>query len=729
MKKDIRLIAGLSLIAGYIFFVAVLFTPLHSARADIYNPGSGSGSSSGVTSINNGTGTYSIVAGTNITISTTTNSTTINGSASSGGGSGNVTVSPSSSVIANNLPFYTTSGSSTLSATSSASISGTTLTIGGAQSSTIDGNASNSYIYQLNKTIALPEDFATNGCAGSSTATTFQGCIAAIIAQQKLVASGTTVWVTKTVTSTWTNTLDLGTSGFYLSLRCNPGVQLKYTGAANSPFAIVVNNGDPAGHLVSEFGPGCTFMGQSSLIAAAQTNTATTTGLTCGGTNGCVGYDFHDFNINGFGRNIAIATGTSNGLSNATTTNAYMLSFRNFSTSGGNCGGSGMTGCLIFVGPAHNSGERNVFDSFSATDPGNSTSGNAIYISDAAVASNFFSHCSIDDAQSYIGFSNGLTTYDTCHIENAAYATYGQFIPFYATSSAATNLVLDKIEFANDANAAGTSFATLVKHGVNFRASNIHIDNYGGQTITTFADHSLNNGSESEYVTGISVQGGALTNIVNNQAYSQAVGASWVTTVANSFPYTCFTQSTNVAVCRNGNAQVYSVDQTGNTVIGIPGTSGSLQVQGAINATGSITASTNLSIGGTALFKGAATVSSSLSVTGPNGLISLGMTSTGVPLQLGTTTAAAIGGASLALDACTSTTSIFPYVLSTSTDIFVTQPQVTSINPAIFSWGSFISSVQTGSSTVTTQICAELAAGGTPTSTKFNVSVMRVSGM
>ena len=45
------------------------------------------GGSSGIASINNGTGTYSITAGTNITISTTSNSTIINSAGSSGGSS------------------------------------------------------------------------------------------------------------------------------------------------------------------------------------------------------------------------------------------------------------------------------------------------------------------------------------------------------------------------------------------------------------------------------------------------------------------------------------------------------------------------------------------------------------------------------------------------------------------------------------------------------------------
>jgi hypothetical protein len=41
-------------------------------------------------------------------------------------------------------------------------------------------------------------------------------------------------------------------------------------------------------------------MGSSTLIAAAQTSNATSTGIAFGGSNGAVFVDFHDNNINGF---------------------------------------------------------------------------------------------------------------------------------------------------------------------------------------------------------------------------------------------------------------------------------------------------------------------------------------------------------------------------------------------------------------------------------------------
>jgi hypothetical protein len=107
----------------------------------------------------------------------------------------------------------------------------------------------------------------------------------------------------------------------------------------------------------------------------------------------------------------------------------------------------------------------------------------------------------------------------------------------------------------------------------------------------------------------------------------------------------------------------------------------------------------------------------------------LGVSSSGVPLFLGTSTPVAIGGASLALDACTSTTTIVPFALNTSTDIAGKTSPIVPLNQSIFQWNSWISQTGANTSTVTTQVCDSLAAGSTPTSTKYLFDIERVSGM
>lgn len=101
--------------------------------------------------------------------------------------------------------------------------------------------------------------------------------------------------------------------------------------------------------------------------------------------------------------------------------------------------------------------------------------------------------------------------------------------------------------------------------------------------------------------------------------------------------------------------------------------------------------------------------------------------SSGMTSILGTSTVA-IGGASLALDACTSTITTVPLVLSSTTDVVNTQAQIF-LNPALFGVISTITSSTATTSQITTQLCDILVAGSTPTSTKFNLTFDRMTGL
>ena len=308
-------------------------------------------------------------------------------------------------------------------------------------------------------------------------------------------------------------------------------------------------------------------------------NTATTTGVYFGGNQGAVNINFQG-NVNGFGRNIEYGA------------NDYMNQFTGTS-SGGNCGFTGMTGCLVQYDTAANSGEHMTLTG-NYVDPGNSTTTNAIYIQHNALADLFCTNLSLDDVAVFQDYGNNVQC-NTVHIENSAYGTYGQYIPWYATSSQASFLSLTQVDIANDSNTTTTGFQTIVKHGVNFYAAGIKIDNYGGSSINQFSDHSLNNGSESEQICQIQTSNGSgLTNIVSNQAYSQAVGAGCVEDQANSYPYVTYIDSANTGHIRDGNQDVATFNSLGAWTIGSAANASLVTIQKALAA------ATSISAGGTA---------------------------------------------------------------------------------------------------------------------------------
>jgi hypothetical protein len=373
--------------------------------------------------------------------------------------------------------------------------------------------------------------------------------------------------------------------------------------------------------------------------------TYTNTALTASTTNaGAVGVSV-DFNINGFGRNQEMGhnayvnnfTGTSSGGNggNITLTADIATStkvFSNISASilaklmvddylfgsglnnttyitqigtstvtvnnNPNATASGVTisaqwGSLFQADNASNSGERNDLQGGTYTDPGNSSSADAIFIAPGAAASTFFNFNSADDAQIYCGPSDGLCDVGENHIENAAYNTYGNYIPIINPSSDRSTAINASFEmFANDATpGSGKTWTTLIQHGGQLTAIGDLLDNYNGATVTNFSDHSNDNGVESEMICMLQVQSGGLTNIVaggGSVTYSLQSGNGCLFDNANSYPLEWSTTNANVIQLTSGNNVVMSVDHTGNATIGLAGTSGSLHVQGNVNASGTI---------------------------------------------------------------------------------------------------------------------------------------------
>lgn len=331
---------------------------------------------------------------------------------------------------------------------------------------------------------------------------------------------------------------------------------LKYTPTSGN--AITINFGNPTGHLVNEIS-GFTLQGKTTLVAAGDVNINTSIGIFYGGNQGAVGINTHDMNVNGFGSNMEWGQ------------NAYMLSFNNVASSGGN-GGQASRGSLIHIDVANNSGERNVFHGCSFTDPGNSLATNAIYITNAGTASNAFFGCSFDSAQLRIGASNGTTLFSGCHFENPGSPTsYAEYIPILGVSSdSSTQITIIGCEFAN--SASNQTWTTVIRHGGQLYASGNHIDNYNGKTVTNFVLHDLDNGQATDYVVQTSFQGGALTNIIGGSggvAYSLASAATALYNVQNSYTIGYRATGSNTNEFFSGSNTIGTTNHTGDWKVGL----------------------------------------------------------------------------------------------------------------------------------------------------------------
>lgn len=415
-----------------------------------------------------------------------------------------------------------------------------------------------STIANFNTTLWVPTDFATNGCGGDPTKTDFGACVNklnSILVASGQIAGQIMVPNIKITQAQWTTPINFS-GPTVVSFDCVQGAQLQYGGTATS---TLFNMSNLIGHPVLSDDYGCTYMGHSTFIAQGQTNSATTVGIGFGGSNGAPNVNFHDNTVNGFGQNIHIGQ------------HAYMISIVNNAISGGN---GGVLGDLLFNDHSNDSGEALTLRDNTWTDPANNLIGNDIYLSNGSLASAFILGKSLDDAQIFVGSSNGTVTINDLHIENSACQTgaYNAYIPILGVSSDQfTQINMSNIEIANDCSGV-QSFTTIVRHGGQLYWSGWHLDNYGGGTVTNLVLHDLDNGLESEQVCKGSVAGGSLTNIIGGsgaQPYSLAASATCWGDTSNSFAWGSFIDGSNLGHFRNGSQDIATADDNGNWSLGV----------------------------------------------------------------------------------------------------------------------------------------------------------------
>lgn len=667
MKKLLGLVLGGLWLGLTLGAIGNLVTPAHAQSVPPISPFVYTSSSS-ISTLNSSTVTVKGLGGVGTKCLQVNNSGTIqnaSGACGTGGGASSTVINGATSTnqtivggTGNSVATVAGATNSTTTITNIGvlSLNGATGTITIATSSnnatgTIDGNA----VFNATNTLISTQPFTITptllsaGCVGSSTATTINGCVQAIVANQLSVASGTSIIFSGFFPqSVWTTAMNLNTNNFPVQVSCTAGTVMQYGGvqANASSGAVVFNFLNGTGHqALAEFA-GCNLWGHPSLLAAGATNTATTTGVYFGGNFGAVGINFEG-NLNGFGINYVMGlnaymdafTGTSSGGNGGvitvtgTTINGSTtitgVSNLNSIPLGSYLYGTGVTtgngsevlsinaasgtlvmsnaasgsnstttisvefGSLGQYDTANNSGERPLLAG-TYTDPGNASATDALFIADAATADWFCNNISLDDAQIHGGFSEGLVTCTDIHIENSDYPAYGNYIPIYFVSSQYTMLSLSNIQIAQDSAVSSTGFTTIVKHGVELWMNGVLLNNYGGGVVQNLVDHSLNNGAESEQICDVQVGGvgAGLTNIVagnGGNLYTQAAGVGCSIDTANSYTIEIIPEGSNTNQIMSGNNVIATFDHSGNWTMGVAANSGFLAVQGGINATGTIT--------------------------------------------------------------------------------------------------------------------------------------------
>jgi len=402
-----------------------------------------------------------------------------------------------------------------------------------------------------NTMLYVPTNFATAGCAGNSGATDFGTCVNALYNSVSSTASSVVIMVPNinVTQAQWKQPINFATNQLIPSLVCPGGAQLHYGGTST---AVTFNFNVSGAHDVSQDW-GCTYLGNSSVITAGQSNAATTTGVLFGGTTGsnaANGVHFHDNVINGFGSCMDVAT------------NTYMLAITNNAISG--CGSSAnqpYPGSLLTFNKASNSGEREVVTGNSFTDPANSTSVNAVYLSDNGNNSTFFSNNSFDDVQIYVGISQAIVDIEQNHFEDASPSNYSGYYFIVASSSGATTLNVNDNLFAIDSNSSASQ-SKGIEEAVNFSFNHNEVNRYGNQAaITNFINHDINAGQAVEEACNNWSQNSAVSN------WMQLTGTTYPGCFyenANSYPITITTTGGSLGEIINGQQNVGTFDSNGN---------------------------------------------------------------------------------------------------------------------------------------------------------------------
>lgn len=580
-----------------------------------------------------------------------------------GGTSGSSAGGVGTSTVLNSSTFPVATSPTTIG-NSILNQTGPSIVVTGPASSSISGDGSNSQIQQLNTVYNVPLNYATGGCFGSATTTDFGGCVnRAYLLGNNASSVQINVPAMIVPSSTWLTPIVLGVNGERADIVCVPGEGSELFFGGQTTSTAAITINYGSQSNGVTHAIGEGLNGCN--IQGFRTSTTTPQiGVLAGGSFGADGTVLTSLDISGFGKGLAIATNTYN----------FTLQSSILRNNGNN----------LYIAPGSNSGESIRMLNDFIVDAANNNPAKCILVDDFGVSSLDFEGGSIDDCQLYLGQQELFVGLYGVHMENPG-PQWGRYDFIYATSSAFTNLYLSGGNFVNDSASTSLEYITS--------GANIVIDGtsaYKNNTATTTSKF-INPlaGAYSFASVGFQNINSAVTNLFSNE--SNCTAAQFEIDKNNAYSFCINQDSSNVTNFVNGNNVQGTLDNNGNWKLN------------------------NL------------IASSSFSALNPKGSTALGVTTTGIPLMLGTSTVP-LGGAALILDACTSTVTTIPYALSTSTDAVQTYPQI-GLNQAIFQWASQVTGVSANTSTITTSVCTSLSTGGTPTSTRYDFTINRISGM
>lgn len=268
------------------------------------------------------------------------------------------------------------------------------------------------------------------------------------------------------------------TSGKTLSLDCDPGTTLKWTGSATSTF-FDWGQTNGAGSYINN----CKFVGtgaQNGQIA-----------LELGKTNGVRNFTLNNVEISGFGSTSAVVAGS----------NAYLLNFNDdFVHDNGKA--------FMDIGSS-NFGEAITFNGGVWGDCQGST---IACVDTGTGAEDFeFNNTSLDNGQLNIGATTRRVTLTAINIESSAGDAGVNYVPLVIQNSANTNVVMTGVSFVQGTNTQCPSQA--ISNGGNLTLNGVTAEDYAGCHLANFI---TNTGNGWAKVYSITKQDSAYTSLWNS---------------------------------------------------------------------------------------------------------------------------------------------------------------------------------------------------------------------
>ena len=245
----------------------------------------------------------------------------------------------------------------------------------------------------------------------------------------------------------------LGTGAKFGNLIVPDGTQLKYTGAGA---AYTDNSGGTFFHTAH------TLQGIGIFGTTFPAANATTTGIYCGGSNGCIGLDVNGVTVVGLGYGYYLGN------------NAYMNQITNSIFRNDN---------QAFVATSSNNSGENIYVGQSQfVDCGNNTTTKCVYFSPFA-ADTMLAADSFDDAQQYFDNGNYDILETKIHSENSNVSAYHSYVQTVLTTS--TDLTDVSGDYNNDASTAANDPAAFIQNkGGNLLSIGTVFQANGGDTIS-----------------------------------------------------------------------------------------------------------------------------------------------------------------------------------------------------------------------------------------------------